>query len=467
VNTLTGLSCPKKHEIQPPRYENLITRICQEADCKSDCFEKYKVCSNHFEELKNTPQCFVIANSGKNKGYRCKYKAILNGMCGRHQPKIQPKTKQGIKSRMIRLYPTSQQRNILRQWFGVARKVYNTTSSLFKRRRKMDKKLENIRQKLERRLYKKKYISSVPLQIRDNAINDHLKSRKNAILKYVKEKKVSTFRFRKKKDPSQSIQPYSAAAKRVLDCNNRYCLLQLYSTYLPPIRTKEELPAFTSCRIVMKYNREFYLKADIRYDIPPPKRQTIELDNAVGLDPNVKNMFGYYSTSKAGIIGEDINDVLGKYNAKISRLQSIKPKVTALKRRKTLTRKIQRQYFKREAKRDDIHWTLIRAILSSYDTVILPPFEEHLKCKGLSSSTNQQMFSIGHSLFRNRIIFKAESQGKNVIVPTEEYTTKTCSNCGRLNLPSDRYYGCNQCNFIGHRDVNAAKNILMKGFLEQ
>ncbi len=50
---------------------------------------------------------------------------------------------------------------------------------------------------------------------------------------------------------------------------------------------------------------------------------------------------------------------------------------------------------------------------------------------------------------------------------TEEYTSKTCSQCGSYNVPTDRHYFCSNCKLSIHRDVNAAKNIMMIGYIEQ
>ena len=55
-------------------------------------------------------------------------------------------------------------------------------------------------------------------------------------------------------------------------------------------------------------------------------------------------------------------------------------------------------------------------------------------------------------------------KNKKVFCIKEEYTTKTCSFCGMLNNPGrSKIYQCLNCNIKTGRDVNASKNILMKG----
>lgn len=69
--------------------------------------------------------------------------------------------------------------------------------------------------------------------------------------------------------------------------------------------------------------------------------------------------------------------------------------------------------------------------------------------------------------FKKRLLFEANLKNKNVYLVDESFTTKTCSKCGKFNdIKTLQYYYCPCCNNKIHRDVNAAKNILMKGLIE-
>jgi len=50
----------------------------------------------------------------------------------------------------------------------------------------------------------------------------------------------------------------------------------------------------------------------------------------------------------------------------------------------------------------------------------------------------------------------------------EAYTSKTCSSCGQINesLGSSKTFYCHRCGCRVDRDVNASKNILMKGLMQ-
>lgn len=437
--------------------------LCQELKCNNIIFEKYKICKEHFEILKNSDMCYRLNTNGIKKGLRCNKPSKNNGLCGLHMIKQTKNINEKMKCRMIKLYPTLDQRQKLKQWFGVARKVYNKTLNVVKSKRKHSLNLVDLRPRIFKLLNKKKYILETPKEIRAEAINDYIKSHKNAILKYKTNKTISKLTYRSKKDLSQSIVPYFNSVKRLINENNRTRLIQFYSTKMNPIKTKEDIPEFSSCRIIMKNNKEFYLKADIKYLIPDKK--IIDVNNSIALDPNEKNVFGYYSQREVGLIGENIRDINDPINNKISKLQSKLDSSKSKSYKKLLKNIILKQYTNRQHKRDDLHWKLSNYLVNNYDIIHIPKFEEHKKCQTLNRITNRRMFGICHSLFLQRLQYKSENQGTIVNVMSEEYTSKTCTKCGKLNKPNDREYKCKNCNLEIHRDINSSRNIYMKGVL--
>ena len=54
-----------------------------------------------------------------------------------------------------------------------------------------------------------------------------------------------------------------------------------------------------------------------------------------------------------------------------------------------------------------------------------------------------------------------------IVLWTEEYTSKTYGHCGALNNVGSRdIFSCNKCNIIIDRDVNGARNIAIKRLKE-
>jgi len=68
-----------------------------------------------------------------------------------------------------------------------------------------------------------------------------------------------------------------------------------------------------------------------------------------------------------------------------------------------------------------------------------------------------------HYKFRQHLISKAEEYGCKIDVVTEEYTSKTCGNCGNMSDNyDDRTKMCPRCKIRINRDINGSRNILIK-----
>ena len=79
---------------------------------------------------------------------------------------------------------------------------------------------------------------------------------------------------------------------------------------------------------------------------------------------------------------------------------------------------------------------------------------------------NRNFNDLKFYLFKQRLEYKAKLKNKKVFLVNEAYTTQTCSFCGNKYKPGvSRIYKCSNCKRNIGRDVNAAKNILMKGII--
>ena len=85
--------------------------------------------------------------------------------------------------------------------------------------------------------------------------------------------------------------------------------------------------------------------------------------------------------------------------------------------------------------------------------------------KKLSKEQTRKLTVLAHNRCVDRIIIKASQYGRTVLVQEESYTSKTCGNCGLLdnNLGANKIYHCRDCGRIVDRDVNGARNIMIKG----
>jgi putative transposase len=68
-----------------------------------------------------------------------------------------------------------------------------------------------------------------------------------------------------------------------------------------------------------------------------------------------------------------------------------------------------------------------------------------------------------HYRFREFLKHKALFLGKEVIIVTEEYTTKGCSRCGLVtDIGGSKTFTCQHCGFVAPRDAKSARDIFAK-----
>ena len=87
----------------------------------------------------------------------------------------------------------------------------------------------------------------------------------------------------------------------------------------------------------------------------------------------------------------------------------------------------------------------------------------------INNKTARAILTWSHYLFRQRLLNKSrEFPWVKVVIVTEEYTSKTCGSCGKLNqsLGSKKDFKCS-CGYEADRDVNGARNILLKFISEK
>jgi len=138
----------------------------------------------------------------------------------------------------------------------------------------------------------------------------------------------------------------------------------------------------------------------------------------------------------------------------------------------------------------ELHCKLVKDLLDNNQVVLYPDFcvsqmvrktkkklkeEERgdktgIKVKRkIGKATVRKLLAYKFFQFKQRLLFKKqEYQGSRVIICTEEYTSKTCGQCGVINetLGASETFSCKTCGFSIGRDFNGARNILNKWLTE-
>jgi putative transposase len=118
---------------------------------------------------------------------------------------------------------------------------------------------------------------------------------------------------------------------------------------------------------------------------------------------------------------------------------------------------------------NDCHYKLVKWLCENYRIILLPEFRtQEMIRRGqrrIGSKTARAMCTWSHFRFRQHLIHKAcEYPWCQVVICTEEYTSKTCGFCGYIHkkLGGSKEFCCPQCKTKLDRDINGARNILLR-----
>ena len=112
----------------------------------------------------------------------------------------------------------------------------------------------------------------------------------------------------------------------------------------------------------------------------------------------------------------------------------------------------------------DFHWKISSFLTKNYKVVLLPIFKSNELRKNLNEENNRVMNIYSHYQFQQKMIYQGKKYNCDVRIVEEDYTTKTCGNCGYMNhfVGNSDVFWCPKCKKELERDYQAARNILLK-----
>ena len=342
--------------------------------------------------------------------------------------------------------------------------MYNETIKLLKTQR-----FKNVKQifnwKKLRTLYlkdKKAHIAThygTKSHILDGAIKLACTAIKSALTN-LKNKNIKKFRIRYLKQSKKSL---------VMDVESQY-FSKKYSTlckkiFGEKIKTQND---FNLSEINKKYKTEckiHYNKIQDRFTLLIPiKEDTIENKNkrVVGIDPGVRTYLTGISTDHVFEIGNNMSKEIKGYLKKIDK---IKKKEIPEKKKK----RYERSWYKKiQNKVTDLHWKSIKYLTNNYNTIFIGKWST--KSIGLNRTSNiRKMTKRIASLtlyykFLQKLEYKCKKNKIKLVQVHEGYTSRLCARCGWDNkeLKDDKIFNCIVCKLKIKRDINGARNILIK-----
>jgi IS605 OrfB family transposase len=426
---------------------------------------------------------------------------------------------EGKKMMTYRLNATREMCDVMKQYCGATRYFYNQALGISKKAKKPDGSPDYstaystnyLRKELVTKS-RKAWELDIPSKIRNEAIMDLKKNRKVA-LALLKAGHIKKFdlSFKAKRDNKDYFRITKAFLK-FIDIDGKVGI-QLYpkktvdlimkntgctrehakelSTIKTGIKVNGDLPKATSDSTVC-FNRNtglFYLFTPV--DCYKPRESTkrlVDFGNqkkrlAVGIDPGVRSFITTFDECGDSIQIDPLDTIL----IKSEQIRKIQRRISELKKKKSRWKerdkdrleilRLCRQKAHIEAKTKnrvkDMHYKLASWLCRTYSTIFLPSFGTKEMVSGksiLRKRTKARMLTLSHYRFRQILILKAKEFGTTLHIIGEEYTTKSCSLCGCLNdnVGGSKTYKCVDplCGYCSDRDVNGARNILIKGLKE-
>ena len=114
----------------------------------------------------------------------------------------------------------------------------------------------------------------------------------------------------------------------------------------------------------------------------------------------------------------------------------------------------------------ELHYKSSNFLCKNYSTIILGKLSiQNITSKEGNLQSNEKLFSyaISHDKFRTILKQKALKYGSKVHIVCEGGTSRTCGACGNVKeIKNNRVYSCGVCKSVIDRDINGARNILIK-----
>lgn len=364
-----------------------------------------------------------------------------------------------LRVRLNRIYPDAEQREILRNWFGCARVVYNRTVAFLK-----DSK-EKLGWKEARKLIihnLPEWHKKTPWQIKAMALKEAFDAVMQAKLDYGKDGKLRVVKFRSKRDREESIY----IPKQAFRSDGRVYEQSIKKSLNP----REDLPKEFAYDGKLRCERgTWWLSIPEPMQPKKPENQRLPV---VALDPGVRTFMTYWCPQVRGKIGSkdfskiyrlcyELDDVMSR--SMMLKKDTSLDASTRHRKRRNMRNAMDRIRRKIQNLVEDLHWKVASWLCSNFDSIVLPPFNAHDMVTKLRSKTARAMLTWSHGLFRLRLKSKAEEWGCRVILQEESYTSKTCGSCWRVQeIGSKEEWTCLACGCKHDRDFNGARNELLK-----
>lgn len=378
---------------------------------------------------------------------------------------------QFISTKKIRLYPTSEQKEILNSWFDVFAKMFNITIHYLRSQiqiKNIDikevykianfRKIRAILKDKSKNLLNSMNTNKIPVHILDEAINQAVSNYKTCLTNF-KNKHIRKFRIR---------EWSSSKRRKIIKIESNYFRNGTFCPRtFPSFLSSEPLDNINkTCTLLYDSDTRKYLLL-VPYEVK--KEKVCKHNIACGIDLGVRSFATVYSEKSTYSICEEAynNSSINNCREKIDKINKLLCDNNENIRRTSLKRALRKYHRKIQNKIKDMHYKVSYNIVNTFDNIYIGKLStSKILSKSniiISKKTKRSIGMLAPYRFREILKYMGNKYGSIVTEVNEYLTTKTCSQCGRLNeLGKSKIHKC-RCGMTADRDENAAKNIMKVG----
>jgi putative transposase len=376
-----------------------------------------------------------------------------------------------------RLYPSNKQKELLNQQMFISNQAYNICLNLQQTEWEKNKDLENK---------DRKYLKQTQI---DKIVKDRLKERdlkfKTVVTQQARKQSEQSLKnvfnsgfgfpkFRNSRLDNQSFT-WNNQGYQILEKNSKFKYLRIWRENIP-FRSHRDLPEDYKLNsiVISRIDKKYFVSFSVTFDVSVDEKT--DISKAIGIDLNIHDI----ALSDGTLIKTNSKEIGKlKYQQRILRLQRKQSRrvVKSKKYKQKLGsnfRKTQKRInlnFSKVKNRKQDHYHKITSELSKkFDLIVV----EDLKTKNMSAKggsrkkgLNKAILNTSFYQFVQYLDYKtAMLNDKHFLKVPPHYTSKTCFRCREINRDltlKDREFLCSKCGYSEHRDINASKNILLKG----
>ncbi|NIQ05217.1 MAG: IS200/IS605 family element transposase accessory protein TnpB [Candidatus Korarchaeota archaeon] len=248
---------------------------------------------------------------------------------------------------------------------------------------------------------------------------------------------------------------YNQSGFTIIKTNTRLDILRLSTIGEIPVRMHRDIRGRVKQVIIKQYSRGKWY-ACVQTDNKGERQCG---SGVIAVDVNTSN----YLTDSDGRIIENPRFLKEKEERLKKEQRNLARKEEGSNNWNKQKRKLARVYAAMKNARMDFLHKITTAYVEHYDTIIVEDVQVSQMNAGFRYA--KANYDAAWGLFKQLLLYKAESAGAEVVFVDPKGTTQTCANCGS-HVPKEiweREHVCPVCGFETTRDYNAARNILQRG----